>query len=71
MAWVTRESSTVYENRWIEVRDGALQAQTRITGIEMFRKHVKEVTVGELSGLVLREKIEIARGDVIRPAPSG
>ncbi|KIP88578.1 hypothetical protein RU09_15550 [Microbacterium sp. MEJ108Y] len=53
------------------VRDGALQAQTRITGIEMFRKHVKEVTVGELSGLVLREKIEIARGDVIRPAPSG
>ncbi len=55
----------------VVLRDGAPQAQTRITGIEMFRKHVKEVTVGELSGLVLREKIEIARGDVIRPAPSG
>lgn len=55
----------------VVLRDGALQARTRITGIEMFRKHVDEATVGELSGLVLREKIAIARGDVIRLAPSG
>ncbi|WP_082539350.1 EF-Tu/IF-2/RF-3 family GTPase [Microbacterium sp. Root553] len=52
------------------LREGVVQAQTRITGIEMFRKHVKEATVGELAGLLLREKIAVARGDVIRPAPS-
>lgn len=55
----------------VVLRDGALQAQTRISGIEMFRKRVNEATVGELSGLVLREKIAIARGDVISLTPSG
>lgn len=52
------------------LRDGAPQASTRITGIEMFRKRVNEIAVGELAGLVLREKIEVARGDVIRRASS-
>ncbi|MGJ0387939.1 EF-Tu/IF-2/RF-3 family GTPase [Microbacterium sp. CGR1] len=55
----------------VVLRDSAPQARTRITGIEMFRKHVDEVAVGELAGLVLREKIAIARGDVIRRTSSG
>lgn len=55
----------------VVLRDGAPHAQTRITGIEMFRKHVNEITVGELAGLVLREKIAVARGDVIHRASSG
>lgn len=52
------------------LRGGAVQARTRITGIEMFRKHVTEATAGELAGLVLRDKVDIARGDVIRPGTS-
>lgn len=52
------------------LRDGAVQARTRITGIEMFRKHVNEVAVGDFAGLVLRERVDIARGDLIRPVAS-
>lgn len=55
----------------VVLRDGALQAQTRIAGIEMFRKHVDETTVGEMTGLLLGDRIAIARGDVIRGAQSG
>ncbi|GAA1241796.1 GTPase [Microbacterium phyllosphaerae] len=52
------------------LRDGAVQAQTRIVEIEMFRKRANEAKAGELVGLVLRDKVAIARGDVIRAARS-
>ena len=56
----------------VVLRDGAsARADTAITGIEMFRKHANEATVGELAGLLLGTGSPIARGDVIRAAPSG
>ena len=54
----------------VVLRGGALQARTRITGIEAFRKQMDEAHVGELVGLVLRDKTAIAHGDVIRAASS-
>nr|WP_201469550.1 EF-Tu/IF-2/RF-3 family GTPase [Microbacterium hydrocarbonoxydans] len=54
----------------IVLREGAVQGRTRITGIEVFRKHVSEALVGDRVGLVLRDKTAIAHGDVIRVASS-
>lgn len=53
------------------VRQGAPHATTSVAGIEMFRRTVSEVTTGDMAGLVLTGKVDIERGDVIRPLPSG
>ncbi len=52
------------------VRQGAVEAATSITGIEMFRKRASEATVGELAGILLRDAVDVRRGDIIRPAAS-
>lgn len=52
------------------LRDGVSHETTRIAGIEMFRRRADETTVGELSGLLLRDKVDVARGDVISLAAS-
>ncbi|KJL28184.1 EF-Tu/IF-2/RF-3 family GTPase [Microbacterium oxydans] len=52
------------------VRSGSSVAETAITGIEMFRAHATEVTTGAMAGLLLQDKVDITRGDVIRAAAS-
>lgn len=52
------------------LRGGAPMAQTEITGIEMFRKRATEATVGDMIGVLLKGRIDVARGDVIRVTPS-
>jgi len=52
------------------LRDGADVGSSEITGIEMFRKKATEVTAGTLAGLLLRGRLDVARGDVIRTSAS-
>lgn len=52
------------------VRDGTVEATTSVKGIEMFRKRASEATAGELAGILLRDAVDVRRGDVIRPAAS-
>lgn len=52
------------------VRAGAPIGETEIAGIEMFRKRVTEATAGILAGVVLRDAVDIVRGDVIRVTAS-
>jgi len=54
----------------VVLRGGDRTATSRITGIEMFRKRANEATVGETAGLLLQPRVDVARGDVIRPSPS-
>lgn len=54
----------------VVIHEGAATGTTEIRGIEMFRKTVKEATPGVNVGLLLRGRIDVARGDVIRPASS-
>ncbi|KNY07263.1 EF-Tu/IF-2/RF-3 family GTPase [Microbacterium sp. GCS4] len=54
----------------VVVRAGTTTGSTEIAGVEMFRKTLKEATPGVNVGLLLRGKVDVARGDVIRPAPS-
>ena len=51
-------------------RAGQTIAETGITGIEMFRKRADEAVVGDLVGVLLRDAVDIARGDVIRVTAS-
>lgn len=52
-------------------REGLRRSTTRISGIEMFRRTANETTVGELCGLLLRDRVDVERGDVILHSPSG
>lgn len=52
------------------VRHGADPAQTEITGIEMFGRRATEAAVGEMVGVLLRGRNDVARGDVIRVSAS-
>lgn len=52
------------------VRAGAPIATTEITGIEMFRKRATEASAGDMVGVLLRGKIDVSRGDVIRVTAS-
>jgi len=52
------------------VRDGADTAQTEITGIEMLRRRATEAAVGDSVGVLLRGRIDVARGDIIRVTAS-
>jgi translation elongation factor EF-Tu-like GTPase len=47
-------------------RDGAGSARTVIADIEMFRRRADEASEGAMVGLLLRERIDVTRGDVIR-----
>lgn len=55
----------------VVLRDGAPVAETGITGIEMFRKRADEASAGTMIGVLLRDRIDVSRGDVIRVASSG
>jgi translation elongation factor EF-Tu-like GTPase len=52
------------------LRAGAPIAGTSITGIEMFRKHANEASAGTMVGVLLRDRIDVSRGDVIRVTAS-
>lgn len=52
------------------IRGGETTATTEITGIEMFRKGTTEATTGDMVGVLLRGRIDVARGDVIRVTSS-
>ncbi|WP_449408101.1 EF-Tu/IF-2/RF-3 family GTPase [Microbacterium maritypicum] len=54
----------------VVTRGGATTGSTEITGIEMFRKTVREAAPGANVGLLLRGTVDVVRGDVIRPAAS-
>jgi elongation factor Tu len=49
----------------IETWDGVIKAV--VTGIEMFRRRVKQANVGDIVGVVLRDvaKEDVQRGDVL------
>ena len=49
----------------IETWDGVIEAV--VTGIEMFRRRVKQADVGDVVGVVLRDvaKEDVQRGDVL------
>lgn len=57
------------DDRVVVLRAGAESAETRITGIEMFRKRATEAPAGVSAGLLLAGKVEVGRGDIIRAAP--
>ncbi|WP_136056684.1 EF-Tu/IF-2/RF-3 family GTPase [Microbacterium sp. K24] len=50
----------------VVLRDGTSVAESAITGIEMFRKRADEASVGTMIGVLLRDRIDVTRGDVIR-----
>ena len=52
------------------LRTGQPTAASEITGIEMFRKSADQATAGDLVGVLLRGRIDVARGDVIRTSAS-
>lgn len=52
------------------LRAGQPTAASEITGIEMFRKATDQATAGDLVGVLLRGRIDVARGDVIRTSAS-
>lgn len=52
------------------VRHGADTAQTEITGIEMFGRRATEAAVGEMVGVILRGRNDVARGDLLRVTAS-
>lgn len=57
-------------DRVVILREGADHATSEIQGIEMFRKRATEASVGSMVGVLLRDRPEVARGDVIRSAAS-
>lgn len=57
-------------DRIVVVRAGSPIAETEIAGIEMFRKSATEVTAGTMAGLLLRDKVDVTRGDVIHASAS-
>lgn len=57
-------------DRIVVLRDGADVGSSEITGIEMFRKKATEAAAGTLAGLLLRGRLDVARGDVIRTSAS-
>ena len=64
-------SGTMREGDAIVVlREGSSIGESEIDGIEMFRKRAEEVSTGTMAGLLLRGKVEVARGDVIRVVAS-
>lgn len=64
-------SGTMREGDAIVVlRDGSAIGESEIDGIEMFRARAKEVSTGTMAGLLLRGKVGVARGDVIRVVAS-
>lgn len=52
------------------VRDGATVSSTEIAGIEMFRKRATEASVGATVGILFRNRVDVASGDVIRASAS-
>jgi hypothetical protein len=54
----------------VVLRDGSAIGESEIDGIEMFRARAKEVSTGTMAGLLLRGKVGVARGDVIRVVAS-
>lgn len=52
------------------LRGAAQVGAATITGIEMFRKKATEAPAGTAAGLLLKPSIDLARGDVIRRAPT-
>ncbi len=52
------------------VRDGATVSSTEIAGIEMFRKRATEASPGATVGILLRHRVDVASGDVIRASAS-
>ncbi len=67
----TVSSGTVRVGDRVVVLRGATEVGTsEVTGIEMFRKKAAEATAGSMAGLLLRGRLEIARGDVIRTGSS-
>ena len=53
------------------LREGAPVAESGITGIEMFRKRADEASAGTMIGVLLRDRVDVSRGDVIRVTSSG
>ncbi|WP_217183644.1 EF-Tu/IF-2/RF-3 family GTPase [Streptomyces sp. AC495_CC817] len=63
----TVSSGTVRVGDAAAILRGAEQiGVTEIGGIEMFRKKASEASEGTMAGLLLRSKVDVARGDVIR-----
>lgn len=54
----------------VVLRAGAPIAETVVSGIEMFRKRADEASAGTMIGVLLRDRIDVTRGDVIRAVPS-
>ena len=55
----------------VVLRDGAPVAESAVDGIEMFRKRANEASTGTMIGVLLRDRSDVTRGDVIRVASSG
>lgn len=55
----------------VVLREGAPVAESGITGIEMFRKRADEASAGTMIGVLLRDRVDVTRGDVIRVTSSG
>ncbi|HZU94826.1 MAG TPA: EF-Tu/IF-2/RF-3 family GTPase [Microbacterium sp.] len=51
-------------------RGGVDVGSSEITGIEMFRTKASEAAAGTMAGLLLRDALDLARGDVIRTSAS-
>lgn len=54
----------------VVLRGGDPVAETEITGIEMFRERADEASTGTMIGALLRDRIDVTRGDVIRVTAS-
>ncbi|MBO9626996.1 MAG: hypothetical protein J7484_11545 [Microbacterium sp.] len=64
-------SGTIRVGDRIVVLRGATEiGVSELTGIEMFRKKATAAPAGTMAGLLLRGKLDLARGDVIRTGPS-
>lgn len=55
----------------VVLRDGSVVADSEITGMEMFRKRADEASTGTMIGVLVRGRIDVTRGDVIRVTSSG
>lgn len=54
----------------VVLRNGTVIGSSDVTGIEMFRKKASEAAAGAMAGLLLRGRLDVARGDVIRTSTS-
>lgn len=54
----------------VVLRNGTVIGSSEVTGIEMFRKKASEAAAGAMAGLLLRGRLDVARGDVIRTSTS-